>query len=341
MATYTPQVSGLGLDGYLRVQKEANYGTDIVTAMSDLKVLPETDIIVDYKSIEINNQVASRIRQEDDKLAQIVVSGTLELEQDPTTLGLIMDAILDQKAVTGAEATGYTHAYYPDMSLQKTYNSMTVQQAKGSNLADQFSGVVATGFTMSSDNAGTQKISIPIIGQGHTADVARQTSWTYGAVSPFNFSMTTVSLTFDGFDATTQKVDNYEFTIDMAYMTEDFKLGSREIAAPLYQAIATGSLNMTIDADATLLEFARAQTNCKIVITTNHSTLAGSGSGVYSHIIEIPKMRLASATTIGNSNERLKLDLAFDKLYGGTTTNSGAVLVPFEIRVVDATATYA
>lgn len=341
MATFTEQISGLGLDGYLRVQKEDTYGTDKTDGMTDLKILPETDIIVDNQSIEVNNQVASRIRQDDDKLGRVVVSGTLELEQDPTTIGLVMDAILDQKAVTGDAATGYTHAYYPTMTGQTSYNSLTVQQAKGSNLADQYSGVVGTGFTISSDNEGAQKLSVPIVGQGHTADVERQTSWTYGAVSPFNFAMTTVTLEFDGYDATAKCVDSYEFTVDLAYNTEDFKLCSREIQAPTYNAITTGSLNMTIDADATLIEFARAQTNCKIILTTTHATLAGSSSGEYQHIIEIPKMRLATATTIANANEKLKLELAFDKLYGGTTTNSGAVEVPFEIRVVDATATYA
>ena len=340
MAEYTKQRSGQGLDGYLRIQKEAVWGTDIVDAMSDMKALPESTIDVDNQIIELNNQLATRIKQDPDTLGRIVVAGQLDFEQDPTTLGLLMDLLLDQKAVTGDADTGYDHVYFPTMTGTTGYNSFTVQQAKGGNLADQFSGVVATGFTMSSDNAGVQKISIPVIGRDHTADVARQTSWSFGAVSPYNFGMTTASLTFTSFDATTHAIDSYEFTSEFGYNTEDFKLGSRNIVAPTYNGMITGTIKLTIDADATLLEFARAQTNCAIVLTTTHATDAGAVSGKYIHVIEIPQARLSSASTIGNSNETLKMDLEFT-IYGATSTGSGAVEVPYEIRVQDATATYA
>ena len=339
MAIPTPQITGLGLDGYVRIQKEVAYGTDIVTAMTDLKILPESLMMVTNQIIEVNNQVASRVKQDPDTAGRIAVTGTIEMEQDPATIGAIYDIFLDQVAVTGDATDGYLHAYTPKMTGDGTDNSATIQQAIGSNLADQYAGCVITGMTLASDNEGNQKASLRIAGQGHTGDVARQSSWSFGAVPSFNFGMTTVSITFDGFDAYTQCVKSYEFVSDLGYNVEDWCLGSREIVQPTYSAISENTLTMTIDADATLLEMARNQTKCSILLTTTHTSKAGS-SGVYANYIEIPEARLNVDVSIPNTNEKATMDLAFT-VYGGTTTNSGAVVVPYELRANDATATYA
>ncbi len=339
MATPTAQITGLGLDGYVRIQKEAVYDTDIVSAMTDLKILPESLISVQNQIIEVNNQVASRIKQDPDTAGRIVVNGTLEVELDPTTLGLLLDVFLDQSAVTGDATDGYTHTYLPKITGDGTDNSATIQQAIGGNLADQFSGCVITGMTLSSDNEGNQKASLAVTGKGHTADVARVASWSFGTTPAFNFGMTTVTLEFTGSDAWTKTINSYEFATNLGYNTEDWKLGSREIQQPTYNQIGEHTLNLSVDADATLLEYARSQTACKIILTTTHTSLAGT-TGVYAMAIEIPEARLNVDTNIPNTNEKATMDLSFT-LYGGTTTGSSSTVVPYEIRLTDGTATYA
>ena len=55
---------------------------------------------------------------------------------------------------------------------------------------------------------------------------------------------------------------------------------------------------------------------------------------------ELPACRLAPETTLPMGNDRQNMDLTFTCNYGGTTTNSGAAIVPWEIRLTDAIATH-
>jgi hypothetical protein len=340
MVAPTAQILGLGADGYARLQKESAYNTPLTNAMKDLKILPETAIKLTNEIIENLNQVNSRIKQDPNTAGRIIVAGQIAMDIDPTVIGALMDLALDQSAVSGAAGTGYTHTYLAPVSGDKVANSFTIQQAMGGALADQFNGCIITGFEISSDNQKNQTITFDIVGCSNTADVARATSFSFGAVQPFSFGQTSISLVFDGFTTYVQKVNSMKLKINLGYLTENYKLGSRYIEQPVFKSIPTAELTLQVDADATLLEFARSQAACAITITTTHSVLAGSSSGAYSYIIEIPKARIKSDQELKNSNERLVMDLGFD-IYGGTTTGSGTANVPFEIRVVDAVATYA
>ena len=77
-----------------------------------------------------------------------------------------------------------------------------------------------------------------------------------------------------------------------------------------------------------------------ITLTFTHTLLAGTASP-YSMEFEFPACRLDPATTIPHGNGRQNVDLTFTCDYGGTTTNSGAAIVPWEIRLTDAIATHA
>ena len=340
MVDYAEQISGLGSDGYLRLQKESVYGTGVTNAMKDIKILPETLVKVTNNIIETLNQVNSRIKQDPNTAGRIAIEGSIEMDVDPTNLGYILDVALDQKAVTGTADTGYLHAFLAPYTGSNIPNSMTVQQALGGNLVDQFNGCTITGFELSSDTEKNEKMIYSLVGQTHTADVARVTSFTFGAVQPFSFGQTTITVTFTGLTAYTLKCNSFTFKSEFGYDTERYKLGSQSILQSVFKAIASGELSVNVDADATLLEYARAQTPCSILITTTHSVLAGAVSGAYSYIIEIPEARIKPETEVKNSNERLTQDIVFD-IYGGTTTNSGTDVVAYEIRVKDAVASYA
>jgi len=339
MVAPTADLAGLGLDGYLRMQNEAVYGTAITAGMTDVKQLPETLITLNNMNIDNANVIASRVKQDPDT-GRKRVEGAIEMDQDPTIMGEIYEWLLGAATSTGAATTGYTHTWLSPITGLQAGTSKTIQQAIGGNTVDQFDGVVATGLTLTSDNEGNQKASIPVVGQGHLSDVARVSSWSFGAVPAYYFGMTCVNITVDGFDVYTQKVDGYEFTIDMGYATEEYKLcASGEIDRPSFNSLVLGSLKMTIDADRNFMDWARAHTEMKVVLTTTHTTLAGSASGYYTTEIEIPVARVKPETTIPNTNEKTKMDLELD-LYGGATTGSSSSVRAFEIRQLDATATY-
>ena len=339
MVAPTADLAGLGLDGYLRIQNEGAYGTPLVDGMTDVKQLPETLITLNNMNIENANVIGSRIKQAPDT-GRKRVEGTIELDQDPTIMGEVYEWLLGAAASSGAATTGYTHIWLSPITGSEAGTSKTIQQAIGGNTVDQFDGCVATGLTLTSDNESNQKCSIPVVGQGHTGDVARVSSWTFGAIPAYYFGMTSAVITVDGFDAYTQKIDSYEYTIDMGYDTEQYKLGaSGEIDRPCFNGLTLGTLKMTIDADRNFMDWARAHTEMKIVLTTTHTTLAGSASGYYTTEIELPVCRLKPETVIPNTNEKVKMDLELD-LYGGTTTNSSGSVRAFEIRQLDATDTY-
>lgn len=340
MVAPTQQINGIGLDSYVRIQKESVFGTGVTNSMTDLKVLPDTSITAVNNVIEVANQVASRIKQTPDLEGRIRVEGSLSIDVDPTTIGRLLDLFLDQSAVAGDANTGYVHTYLAPVSGERVGNSLTIQQALGSALADQYNGCTINTMTLSSDNEGNLKCQFGIVGKTFTEDVARVSSWTYGAISAFNFGMTTCTLTFTGYTGYVQKVNSFELAIDLGYDTERYKLGSRSIEQPAFSKPITATLKINCDSDATLLEFARNQTAFKAELAIVHTTNAGAVSGKYEIDVEIPVLRFDPTTAIKNANERLTMDLTA-MIYGGTTTGSGSTVVPFEIRCRDAVATYA
>lgn len=138
----------------------------------------------------------------------------------------------------------------------------------------------------------------------------------------------------------TQKVDNFELTLDLGYKDDGatYKVGDRGADTPIFDKIPSVKFKAEIDGDKQFYDLAIVNCDFKIDLTLTSDENAVA-TNKYKFEVEMPKMNLASATKIENKVGLNKMSLEFDAL-GGATTGSGSTSVPAEIRVTDATATY-
>jgi hypothetical protein len=334
-------ISGLGVDGVFQIAKESTYGTAESTGFTDLPARPESRINSSVAMIENANQIKSRLKQDPD-LGREIVSGELALDMAPDLMGLLMQLMLGDATSSGDTTTGYDHYWLaPDSGSEVGYGA-TIRQFIGGDLGDEFAGTIISGFSISQDNEGNAIITLRVTGQDQKDDdVARPSSVTVSTKIPFYFGNWGVSITPNGAGEITQKVDNVEIDVDLNYDLEKWQLGSANIQRPIFNGIPTVTMSMTIDAEKRFENWHREHKEFDVILTATSTELAGSSSGEYLWAIECPVCRLGTENNIENSNENLKMTLEFDGGYGGTTTNSGTTAKMFEIRVTDATATYA
>jgi len=329
--------SGLGQDGYLRYQKEVNYGTAITAAMTLLPVLPGGLFESKPELIENKNIISSRIKQAG-CIGRYIRKGQIQMDAYSTLIGGLMNVFLGAATTPAAIETGvYLHTWLVPITGERIGKSMTVQQAIGGDTALQIDGFTITDMELSGDSSGNVKLILNGVGQGEAVGVARITTFTYPAVCPFNFG--DVAITMNSGGAITALYNSFNLKINLGYNMEEFRLGSSEIIQPLYNTIPSGQLTLNVDADNQFMVLARANAAADIEITMTGKTLIGA-TQYPQLIIEMDDARLTPDTTIPAENDRLKMDLVFD-LHGGTTTGSGTDLVMAEIRVQDATAAYA
>ena len=334
-------VSGIGIDGLLRIQQEVVWGTAIIDAPTFLPIMPDSDFVYDNQRIENANQIGSRIKQLPNE-GRKVVTGNINMDVYPDILGKVFNLLLGASVDAGAAETAYTHYWFSPDSGVRIPTSWTVEQFKGADTGAQFAGVMVTAITITSDNQGNQKIAMTCVGKNRIDNaVVKPTVITVSSKTPYYFGQGSLSITPSGVGEITQKVDAFEITIDLAYDIEQFKVGDQGlISQPVFNGIPMINAKFTIDADKQFETYASDHKVCDIVLTVDSGQQAGSASGNFSYVIEVPQMLLATTNARANANEYMKMDLEFDGGYGGTTADSGADEKQFQIDCVDDTATY-
>ena len=340
--------TGIGQDGYLQYQAETTYGTAATGSETALPI-KEGSLIKAYpEAIENANIISSRLKQDVQK-GRIVVDGQIVMDSWPTIMGGLINQFLGAAAGDTAVGDGaYTHHWFIPKSGVRVGKSMTIHQALGTNLADQFDGCIIDSATISQDNAGNLECTFAIRGQGYTQDVARETSLTYPVSStnpPFMFGHASITATPSGGNEVTMCAESLSITINLNHQLDRYKICSSasgaEISQPVFNSIPTIEVSMTVDADQYLMEYARAHTQWDMTIDWTHTVSEAGTTPTYHQMsFELPGCLLAPDTEIPASNDRVTMSASFNCGYGGTTTNSGSVEYMGEVRLVDATAAY-
>jgi len=334
-------ITHLGQDGYFRVQKEAAYNTLVSNSMT---FLPLTEGTLSYEQMKIEkaNIINSRLPQlwENGRKA---VTGELTFPLVPDLVGMMFNMFIGvETAVSGNGTTApYTHTFLMPVTGLNAGVSWSVEQAIGSDLADQYSGVKCSKIVLKSDAEGYMQAVMTLIGvDRNDNDVARATTITISTKKFYSFCNGLVEVTPVGVSKFTQKVDAFELTLDMGYDEDGlrYKVGSCSPDTPIFGTIPKVSLKLDIDAERRYEDWAIDNKQFAIDITLTSSEIAVN-SIPYSIGIELPAMILPSGTKREAGQDNLKMSLEFSHL-GGTTTGSGTVAVPAEIRVVDMTTTY-
>lgn len=332
--------TGIGQDGYFRVQKETTYGTALTNSMTLWPVKPESLIKSMRERIENANIISSRLKQ-NPNLGREVATFEVPLDVPPTLIGQIFQFFLGASTNAGPSDSTYTHTWLLPITGSSVGYSFTAQQALGSDLADTYAGARIHQIMFSGDSQGN--ILTTLIGTCEGVDaqgVSRITSFSYPSAIPFNFSMFNLNIDPADDSAFDQLCNSFELTINLGLDENRFKMGSYQQKTPLINTIPSVTLKVNIDADKQFVNAARAHTTYDFVLTITSTEYAG-GTTPYKLEVEIPKARLNPDTTIANANDTLTMDLEFDCGYGGTTTGSSGSSVMAEFRVVDATASYA
>lgn len=334
-------ITHLGQDGYIRVQKETAYNTSTKTAMTFLP-LTEGTIGFEQTKIEKANIINSRLPQlwENGRKA---VTGELTFPMVPDLFGMFMNLFVGaETAVTGNGTTApYTHVFLMPVTGLDAGVSWTAEQAIGSDLADDYTGVKMTKLVVKSDAEGFMTLTGTFVGvDRNDNDVARATTITISSKKFYSFCNGLVEITPASVSKYTQKVDGFELTLDMGYDEDGlrYKVGSCSPDTPIFGTIPKVSLKLDIDAERRYEDWAIDNKQFKVEITLTSAEIAVN-SIPYSVAFELPAMILPSGTKRENGQDNLKMSLEFQHL-GGTTTGSGAVAVPAEIRVADMTPTY-
>lgn len=330
--------TGIGQDGLLRIGKESVYGTP-VTPTVYLPITPETKITAEIADIENNNQIGSRLKQEPNA-GRATVTGSIALDQVPDLMGTMFSWFLGASANAGSAGVGYTHTWLSPVSGESAGLIYTVQQYIGADLGDEFASVTIKSMTLKSDNSGNQAMTIDVVGYKHSDDdVARPASVTISSKIPYYFGQTAITITPISGSPITQLCDSYELKLDLGLDTERFKIGSQFAEQPKFNTIPSCSLTVAIDGEKRFFDWATAKQYFSITVVTTGTDIAG-GTTPYSWAVEIPKAKLATSTNRDNGNDTIKMNLEFDCGFGGVTTGSAVVERMFEVRVVDATASY-
>ena len=327
---------GLGADGYLRVQKESVYGTGVTSAMTLLPIKPGTILNATDANIEQGNVIASRLKQAPE-LGRKLITGNIIMDMHPSLIGLIYNFMFGAAGGTTDNADGsYSHYWLQDLSAERDGSIFTTQLAQGSELADQFVSGMISKITIESDNEGLVQLTAEVIYKDYSTDIARISSFSYPALVPLKFDQ--IAITEAGLGAITAEALTIE--IDLNYDTERFKLGDDTVNRVVFNGIPQVTMTMTIDADQQFLDAARVHTAYDFTVTLTGSDNAGTTPTKYSTAFEFPGCRLNPELATEQTQERLKMDLEFDCSYGGTSTNSGADSVQFEVRVTDTESSY-
>lgn len=332
-------VSGLGQDGYFRIQKEVTWGTGVTSSMTLIPALPGSTFEFTPMDIENTNVISSRVKQLPN-LGRVKCSFNIKLNLPFTLVGLLMNLFLGTSADASVVDSTYVHTWLTPITGERIGKSFTQQVAFGGDTAVQMVGSVITSMKLSGDNQGQVTLELSGVAKSYTIGVSRITSFTYPSAIPANFSM--VNLNIDPADASAfdQYINSFEYSIDLGYDLERYKDGSAYIQNPVFKTIPSVMLKCAVDADKQFREAAKVGTLYDHVLTIT-STEYAAGTTFSLVEIEIPKARLKTETSIPFENDRLTMSLDFDCGYGGVTTGSGATVVQSEIRVKDATATYA
>lgn len=326
-------VMGLGTEGYTRVQKETTYGSPLTNTMTDLAVKPGTIANIVIENIENDNIIGTRLRQAPN-IGRTICSGSLILNLNPATIGTLLNYAFG--AASSAGIGPYTHTWLQEITSVQTDGAIfTLQHAQGSELANQLTSCMIHKINIESDNQGNVLLTAEFIAKTYITNVARQTSWSFSAILPYNFS--NVVITEAGLGTILTEAMSIE--IDLGLDIERWKLGDATPNRVVFNKIPTATMKLTIDADQQFNDAAWAHTVYDFTITMTSTEIAG-GSTPYSFVLEFPGCRLNPETSAENTLERLKHELELICEYGGTTTGSAATNVMWEARVVDATATY-
>lgn len=329
-------ISGLGVDSYYRVQLESSYGTAVTNSMISIPAYTDSSFKAVHSNIENSNLISSRLLQSPNS-GRVKCTGEIKMDMHPTLIGSFFRKFLGASSNSGSGAI--THTWLCPISGTRNSSSFTLQQAKGRDTAEQYAGCVVTGISIEVDTEKNATITFRVVAKSYSEGVARVSSFSYPTQIPYNWSFLNAYLTPVGGSEISLAINSLNLDLDLNYNTEDFKSGSLYIAQPQFNGIPTATLTANIDADKQFLTYARAHTECSIDIAFT-SIQNVSGTTKFSTNIELPGCRLNPETEIPNSNELLKMDLEFNCGYGGSTTGSGANDVMFEIRHVDATASY-
>ena len=338
--------TGIGQDGYLRIQKETTYGTAVTSSMTLLPIKPGSLLKGYPELIENSNLIASRLKQAPNQ-GRLIRSGSFQMDCWPTLMGLIFEWHLGASSDNDEGDGAYTHYWLCPISGVNTGVSHTVQQAVGSSVADQFDGVKSDNLTLTQDSQTNAQMSMDVVAQGLTEGVSRISSFSYPSNSsnpPFNFGHASITLTV-GSDTVLTCANNIEVGLPLNHDTERFKIcssASAEIKEPVFNGIPGATVSVNVHADRYFMTYARSYQQFDLTITWTHTTSeAGSTPTYHSMVLEFPGVRLSPDTEIPTTEDRTQMDLTFECGYGGTSTNSGSDTVQYEVRVVDATAAYA
>lgn len=325
--------SGIGQDGYVRIQKETTFNTAATSSMTLIPALADSSFQLEDANIENANVMSTRLKQAPD-LGRRSVKFTLKLNLSFPLIGTLFNLLLGTSTNSGTGA--YVHTWLAPTSGLRIGKSFTMEVALGSDNAEQLTGCTFTTFGLSCDNSGQVIVTMEGVGCSYTTGVSRISSFSYPTVLPANFSNCAVNIS-----GGSVPVYSFEYNFNLNYDTESFYAGSRNIAQPVFKGIPEMMLKCTVDSDDQFKVAARAHTAYTSNSISITSLEIANGTTVYKTEIEIPKMRLSPGLKNPFGNDKLTMDLEFDCGYGGTTTGSAVNAVMAEYRVTDATATYA
>jgi hypothetical protein len=330
---------GIGNDGYIRTQKEVTYGTAITTAMTLLPVNSDSLVTGQVNQIENNTQLGRRLMCLP-SAGRRVAGGTLSLDMYPSVIGDIFNYFLGGASSVDVTDGAYVHTWLSPDTGERVPTSFTLQQALGSELADQYAGCKVSAITIEGDNEGNISLSATIVGKDFVTDVARITSFACPTDTPFNFSFASLNIDPSGVSAFNQLMNSFSLELDLQYQVDRFKLGSNTISEPVFNSIPTATFTCNIDSDQQFIDYARGLTSADLTLTITSTEDAGTTPTKYATVVELPGCLLAEDTNAPNGDEILTMDLTFNCQFGGTTTGSSGANKMFEVRHTNQTATY-
>jgi hypothetical protein len=332
-------ITHLGQDGYIRVMKEAVYGTPVMTSPVYLPVV-EGALRFVQEQIEKQNLINNRVGQLPQAGRKKVGVDDITLQLAPDLMGLFMQLCFGVSENSGSGAI--THTWLIPVSGESCGASWTVEQAIGADTANQYAGIKCTKFVIKSDNEGIMTIALSLVGVGlDDGAVARATTVTVSALDYLTFAHGKVEFTPDGVSQYTQLVNSFEIEVDFGYRDDGqkFKVGSDEAQAPIFGTIPKTTFRCEIDAEKRYETYAQAITEIDVDVTLTSNEIC-DGTTPYSLAFEAKNMVLNADTFRENGVDNLTQSLELTAKAGGATSGSSSVVVQGEFRVVDATATY-
>ena len=332
-------ITHLGQDGYIRVQKEAVYGTPIMTTPIYLPVVDGALRFI-QEQIDKQNIINNRVGQLPQKGRKKVGVDDITLQIAPDLVGLFMELCFGASTNSGSGAI--THTWLVPKTGESCGASWTVEQALGGDTANQYAGVKCTKLLCKSDNEGIVTITLSLVGIGLNDNaVARASTVTVSALDYLNFSHGLVQFTPDGVSQYTQLVNSFEIEVDFGYLDDGqrFKVGADTAQSPIFGTIPKTTFRCEIDAEKRYETFAQDVKEIDVDVTLTSNEIC-NGATPYSLAFEAKNMILNADTFRQNGVDNITQSLELMAKAGGATTGSSSAVVQAEFRVVDATATY-